>query len=177
MIQIEFQEEGLQDPGVWSSSLSKGQVTPEGCECWTPSLDSPGRLGCRSQPRALATVQSGPPPPTSLSCRDQTAKTLETQFSLTAPPAVASRGATARACAHLGLAANQIAGADTWQPIIGGSGRACRGSCGGDPGLRRRCRPRLNPGTAKGQVSCRQFWHRRQRGPVRAGAWCGQSGA
>ena len=55
---MEFQEEGLQDPGVRSSSLSKGQVTPEGCECWTPSLDSPGRLGCRSQPCALATVQS-----------------------------------------------------------------------------------------------------------------------
>lgn len=70
------------------------------------------------------------------------------RFSLTAPPAVAARGATARACAQLGLAANQIAGADTWQPIIGGSGRACRGSCGGAPGLRRRRPHGLNPGTA-----------------------------
>ena len=34
------------------------EVTPEGCECWTPSLDSPGRLGGRSQPCILATVPS-----------------------------------------------------------------------------------------------------------------------
>ena len=34
------------------------EVTPEGCECRTPSLDSPGRLGGRSQPCALATVPS-----------------------------------------------------------------------------------------------------------------------
>ena len=34
------------------------EVTPEGCECRTPSLDSPSRLGGRSQPCALATVPS-----------------------------------------------------------------------------------------------------------------------
>ena len=34
------------------------EVSPEGCECWTPSLDSPGRLGGRSQPCALTTVPS-----------------------------------------------------------------------------------------------------------------------
>ena len=35
------------------------------------------------------------------------------------------------------LTANQIAGADTWQPIIGGSPHACRGSWGGVPDLRK----------------------------------------
>ena len=33
LLEMEFEEEGLQDPGEWSSSLSTGQVTPEGCEC------------------------------------------------------------------------------------------------------------------------------------------------
>ena len=46
-------------------------------------------------------------------------------------------GLIARACAQLGLAANPMAGADTWQPIIGGSPHACRGSWGGAPDLRR----------------------------------------
>ena len=96
---MEFQEEGLQDPGVRSSFLSKGQVTPEGCECWAPSLNSPGRLGGRSQPCALGTVQSffflffflfSP----LVSCTILTKpRTLRFSFSLTMPTAVPSRSA------------------------------------------------------------------------------------
>ena len=109
------------------------EVTPEGCECRTPSLDSPSRLGGRSQPCALATVPSvfsffafG-----ELSNLDP--RSLTFRFSLTTPTAAAFMGggggvSIARACAQLGLAANQMAGADTWQPIIGGSPHACRGS-------------------------------------------------
>lgn len=68
------------------------EVTPEGCECRTPSLDSPGRLGGRSQPCALATVPSvfsffafG-----ELSNLDP--RSLTFRFSLTTPTAAAFMG-------------------------------------------------------------------------------------
>ena len=103
------------------------EVSPEGCECWTPSLDSPSRLGGRSQPCALTTVPSvfsffalG-----ELSNLDP--RPFRFRFSLTTPTAGDFMGWGGRVRVHrlcmrpTRLQANQIAGVDTWQPIIGGS--------------------------------------------------------
>lgn len=109
------------------------QGLPEGCECRTPSLDSLVDSEAVLSPELwrlchlFSIFAFG-----ELSNLDP--RSLTFRFSLTTPTAAAFMGGgvgdglNASACAQLGLAANPMAGADTWQPIIGGSPHACRGA-------------------------------------------------